>query len=111
MTKYLNLDEIVAPEKVLKLAGKEHAMVPLTVEGFITQIKEARSLEAAGDVDVADQVDAMVKMIDRVFPSIGGDELRKLPVSHLNAILEFARQDDEDAAKRAVESAEGKEKN
>jgi len=96
MTKYLDLDEIVVPEKVLKLFKEEHVMKPLSVEDFISNIKEAKKLEASGESDVGDHILALTGMIGKLFPTVTQETLGKLSMSQLNAILAFARDDDGD---------------
>jgi len=99
MTQFLNLDDFETKvEKVLKLKGKEHKMAALSVGAFIEQMKTAKALEKSGEANIADFIDHMITMVDNVFPTIGRDELEKLSLDQLNAILDFAKTSQTDGA-------------
>lgn len=103
MSKYLNLDQLVQEERVVTIGGVQHTMKEMSVEDFIVLQQEAGKLSE--DASMGEQIEALVKMIARSFPTMKEAELRALPLRHLNAILEFTRESGEkvveaDAEKR-----------
>jgi hypothetical protein len=89
-TNFLDLDA-VAPEVDLtvKLNGKKHKLKPLSVEDFIKNTQDQMSLSGASNVE--DEVNLVLKMLTRAFPTIAEDELRAVPLNKLWKLLEFAR--------------------
>lgn len=93
MTKFLDLDALTeSTEKVVKIKGKEHILKPVTVGQFI---ENAKIVERLGtNPKFEDEFEAIVKMLLRAFPSMSRVDLEDLPIEHLNAVLEFARDND-----------------
>lgn len=92
-THFLDLDAIEADVKevVIKLNGEEHKLVPMSVEGWIANMKAVQALEA-GVADLDKEIDAIISMVTRSFPSLTLEKLKALPLKTLNLILEFARK-------------------
>ncbi len=108
-TKFLDLDAIEheATVVVIKLAGVEHKLTPISVTDWITNTKVMQTLAAdASDIEV--QVDAMIGMITRQFKTLTKDMLREMPLTKLNAILEFARANNGENAANKEAAAEAK---
>lgn len=109
-TQYLDLDAVLAdePEVVVKLNGKEHKLAPLSVKGFVENVKQAQALPTEPSID--QEVDMMVAVLLRSFPTMSRDELLKLNFSHLNRIVEFSQNAtgqaavEQEAAKDAAEN-------
>lgn len=96
---YLDLDAIAPDvELVVKLGGKEHRMRPLSVEDFVKNIKDQSAL-AASNSDVEAEIDLVIKMLIRAFPTMKGEDLKKVELNKLWKLLEFAR--DNNGAKTA----------
>ena len=108
MTKMLDLDSLVSEQRVLRLNGRDHEMVEMSVEEFINLMRETDKLDAK--TSFADQLEMMVDLVSRRFPSIPKEELRALGLTKLNAILEFARASAESAAKDATAELSGAER-
>lgn len=109
MSKMLNLDELANEERVLKLNGSEHVLRDVSVGDFIEITRMTEGLK--DDLPISDQLEMMVSIIKRRFPTVDEEELAALNMRQLNAILEFARQGDgqpDDAG--SAESSEGSEK-
>jgi hypothetical protein len=87
-TEFLDLDAIVSAEVVVKLAGKEHKLKPLSVEDFIQNTIDQRALGAATQIE--DEVELVLKMLNRAFPTLLVDDLRKVDLKRLWALLNFA---------------------
>lgn len=106
----LDLDAVI-PERevVVKLDGKDHKLVPVTLEDYLKNTKLIRDLATGGeDVDFQKEFDIAIDMVDRAFPSITKDRLQKLTLIQLNKLAEFARgADGTEVAKDAeVQAAE-----
>lgn len=89
-TNFLDLDA-VAPEidLTVKLNGKKHKLKPLSVEDFIKNTKDQAALGASTQVE--DEVNLVLRMLTRSFPTMTEDELRQVPLNKLWKLLEFAR--------------------
>jgi len=88
---YLDLDAIENEvEIVVKLNGKEHALQPITVDDFIYNTKLVQDLGTNPDFEK--ETMTIIKMLIRAFPTMTEEELRKLPLVKLNAILDFAQK-------------------
>lgn len=87
----LDLDAIV-PEKdvVLKLDGKEHPLVPVTVDNFVRNMKTMQKL-GTGTLDTEEEKNVIVAMLSQVFPSVPEGRFGKLSMPQLNQLLTFAR--------------------
>lgn len=99
----LDLDAIV-PEKdvVLKLDGKEHPLVPVTVDNFVKNIQTMEKL-GTGQLDMATEKNVIVEMLEQVFPSVEKGRFGKLSMLQLNQLLTFARSNsgEEEVSKEA----------
>ena len=104
-TQYLDLDALLTVEKVLKVGGKEHKLQPVTVEGFVRNVKMVQDLGKSGDLET--EMKLIVSMLSDAFPTFPESEMRKLPLDHLNKILAFAQENDgtTDVAKEAEKEA------
>jgi hypothetical protein len=97
-TKFLNLDEVAAPAKTVKINGKEHPVLDMTVENFIETTRANASVkEATADV----QFEQAVQMLQRFIPSIPKTELAQLSFEKLNVLMKFATGELEAEAKKA----------
>lgn len=91
MTNFLNLDEVKPTiEFSFQLNGKRHELVPATVETFIANMNDLKSLGV--NADPIDELQVMLKMIGRAFPTITEKELKKLTLDQAKAISEYARR-------------------
>lgn len=90
MTKVINLDALTdEPAVVIVLNGVEHAMVAPTVGSFVTNMKMVQSL--AVDAGVADEVDMMIGMILRAFPTLTREDVEGMSFKHLQSISDLSR--------------------
>lgn len=90
-TNFLDLDAI-APEveMTVRLNGQEHHLKPLSVEDFIKNTKDQASLGASGNVE--DELNLVLRMLLRAFPTMNEEELRAVPLTKLWKLLEFAKE-------------------
>jgi Mg2+/Co2+ transporter CorC len=97
--QFLDLDAVSMPtEVVVKLDGKEHKLQELTVQDFIENTKDQAKLGETSTVE--EQMDVMIAMIHRAFPTISEDQLRKLGLTKMTSLLNFALQNNGDADAR-----------
>lgn len=81
--RYIDLDEIKpAVEVVVKLGGKEHRMVPLTVDGFIDNFR----LIEGQKTGIREQMDVIKQILTRAFPTLTPDILGKLTLEQLQQL-------------------------
>jgi hypothetical protein len=88
---YLDLDAIETEVNlVVKLKGHEHRMVPITVQDFIQNMQIVQSMGTAGDI--TKEMELLITMLDKVFPTITRDELWKLTLPQLQAMFNMAQK-------------------
>ena len=87
MTKYLDLDALVADEISIRLNGVDHKFKEMTVEDFVWAQK--KSEEADKTKVESDQVMWMIQIVQRSFPSVTTESLMQLPMAKLMALMEF----------------------
>lgn len=112
MAKVFNVDALTKVESEIVLNGKTHAVVDMSVEGFLATMKDAEALEKAGN-DISAQINALVKTILRAIPTLDEQELRQQPLQALYGIASFVRGEIPEGLKEMVseKAAEGEEKN
>lgn len=90
--KFLDLDatDPEAPEIVIKLGGKEHYLVPLTVDGFIANTKALNKLSVSATMEA--EVDLVCEMLIRSFPTLTRELLGSIPLDKLKRLLDFANE-------------------
>lgn len=90
MTTFIDLDEVVPEtEMVLKLKGKEHKLVPTSVDTFVTNLK---ALEGLGlNASMVDEIETTISIVKRAFPTIPEPDLRALTLPQLKKISDAAR--------------------
>jgi hypothetical protein len=104
-TKYLDLDSFANEQEfVVKLKGIEHKLVSLTVNDFIFNTKLIQSLGTAPDIET--ELNAVIKMLTRAFPTMTEEMLRGMEIQKLNAILDFAHANNGQRAGEAEAKAE-----
>lgn len=96
--KILNIDDFVTPERVLRFKGVDHEVKEVSVQNFIDSLKAAEELENSGKKEqtpqrVSAQVELAVKNIMEAVPTFPEDELRKMKVPAMTAIMRFIRGD------------------
>lgn len=87
-TLYLDLDAVV-PERevVLKLDGNQHKLATITLEDFVKNNALIQSLQGK---DMEAEVNGLVDMLDRSFPSVTRERLFKLTLPQLKQLMQFA---------------------
>jgi hypothetical protein len=109
MPKMLNLDEVAAStERVLTIKGVTYAMKPMSVADFIeyTSATQAEQLKAtktkakaktsdkpkpALEKSIKDIMETFIEMVTKSFPTLPDEIVRGLTLDQLNAIVSFAR--------------------
>lgn len=104
--EFLNLDEISAPLRSIKLKGVEHPVKELNVDGFIDTMRDARELEKADPNDVAQQIELTIKQIQRSVPSLTRQDLGALRPAQIRAINQFLQGQLADGAQKATEDGD-----
>lgn len=106
-TKFLNLDEIAAPQKTVKIGGKEYQVIDMTVENFI-ETTRANMDDKVVTPDV--QFEVAVKMISRYIPDAPIETLRKLTFEKLGVLMKFVTGElEQEVAKETGETNAGGE--
>jgi hypothetical protein len=100
-TKLLNLDEFGGSETLtIVLNGTEHKLQEMTVADFIWAQKEMKRQESMQD-EVA-VFESLVNVLARQFPSVPKEELHKLPMSKLRALMDFVNSIAQQGAEATV---------
>jgi hypothetical protein len=115
MTKFLDLDAVTKEaEFSVKLNGKDHALKIASVSTFIHNQREMEKLSLAATA--AEELEVVLGIISRAFPTMPMEEIRELNLIQLQAIKDFAmsangeKVETEDPAKPAEgEGAQGNE--
>jgi hypothetical protein len=91
MTKFLDLDAIAVDDNPLtvKLGGVKHVLKPITVKDFIANTKALQNLSGT-NISVEAEMNLMMDMIMRAFPTVTRDMLEDLKLDSLNQLVEFA---------------------
>ncbi|MCG5242340.1 hypothetical protein ACIU1J_24445 [Azospirillum doebereinerae] len=97
MTKLLNLDELPTRDlgKTVVLKGQTHVMQPMSLGAFVDTQRLAQSIGDDGDVGV--QLDAVIRQIRNVFPTMPEADLRGLRMDQLQALFTFLVAQETDA--------------
>lgn len=106
-TNLIDLDAIDNfPDLVVKLAGKEHKLVPVSVDDFVANTKLLASLGKDGDLEK--EVEGLKSIILRAFPTMDRDDLGRVPLVNLNKLVGVAQGNDGTNAVKEEVEAEGK---
>ena len=89
--KHLNLDAL-AEERFLTLHGVRYPMRDITVEDYALVTQEIEETDFAA-MKQGDQMNFLVRMVLRYFPTLPEETLRKLTPDRVNLILQFARKE------------------
>lgn len=86
---YLNLDEIESPETfVFTHKGKEHQLAEVSVQDFVDNAKAMQELSLKPSV--SEEVELLLRILTKAFPTCPEAEFRAMEMSKLNALMEFA---------------------
>lgn len=91
--KIINLAEIDPNEVEFVVRaedGTDHKMKPMSVKGYIELLKDAKKLEE--NPDPQEEINYLVRLIHRSFPTFAEDEIRELPLVHLHKIFEAIQE-------------------
>jgi len=106
-TNFLDLDALAdeAVQVVVKLKGVEHRLVQATVADFIANTKAIKNMAANGVNDLEEEVNMVISMIVRAFPTMSAEMLKALPLTSLNSLLDHAKKfNGENSVKAEVEA-------
>ena len=88
---YLDLDAIDTEfTLVVKLDGTDHKLQPISLEDFVANLRKIQEMGVT--TDPMQEVEMLVEMLSKAFPSIGEPRLRKLTLPQLSALMEKARE-------------------
>lgn len=93
---YLNIDEIKPRVlKRIRLNGKDHDMVPPSVETFIADVQDLEKTRKTygEDVPMHVAIESVVRFVHSVFPTTTLKELNKLTFEQLDAIRKLVQAD------------------
>lgn len=101
-TKFLNLDEIAAPQKTVKIGGVEYQVLDMTVENFIETTRATqREKEATPD----EQFEQAVQMLHRYIPDAPIEVFKRLNFEKLNVLVKFVTGELEAEASEKTEGS------
>lgn len=91
MTKVINLASLSKEPAIVIVTedGKRHEMVAATVQSFIDNVKLVEDLGV--NASVVQEMEAMIAVIVRAFPTITEAEVRAWPLENLQSISDLAR--------------------
>lgn len=85
--KFLDIDALTTEsQKVVKIGGVEHPIVERSIEQIINSMKAEEKLEKGTEEE---RLVFFVDMVHACLPTVDKEKLRNMPMSHLNAIMEF----------------------
>jgi methyl coenzyme M reductase subunit D len=111
-TKYLNLDEIAPPKKIIRLKGEEHEMRHFSVGEFIEVLKRGESQDEIDRLEKrteSERFEWFVNQIRDAFPTMTDTTLKGLSLEQVTAIWQFTRDALEEGSEES-EDAEAKKK-
>ena len=107
--KVLNLDKLSTKgTRVLRLAGTDYAVHPMTVGNYVETTMAAERMVDTGDASLLTELRETVAMIRRSVPDAPQDVLSNLELAQLRAIVDFIKGDDSVADSQAA-PAEGED--
>lgn len=101
--KTLNLDELAKVQATVTIGGKEHEIKELSVEAFIEASAEAKRMKDMNETDIAADIDATVKHLHRIIPSLPESEIRALNMAQLHMLLAFVNGGIADEEKKGAD--------
>ena len=106
-TQFLDLDALLpAVEVTVKLGGVNHKLKQLSVQDFVANTADQQKLGEAASLSA--EVETVVRMLHRAFPTITIEAFNKLELAKLYKLLAFAlEQNGSDKASKDV-AAEAK---
>ena len=105
--KLLNLDELSATRRRVELFGKEFELAEKTVGQMIESISYLDETKDRTDHDV---FLTMVQMARQLLPDATEEEIRRLDVRQLRALIEFANSSDEEVVEGSEEPVSDQER-
>ncbi|MPS48549.1 hypothetical protein [Methylobacillus sp.] len=106
MSKIFNADALVNESRVVKLYGKEHPVIDMTVHSYLETMKLAKELENVDAKDEKTHVSVLVRSILLAVPTLTEEELQKVNLTQLSGISSFIRNDLPEELKHALEGEE-----
>lgn len=104
-TNLIDLDAVDNfPDVTVKLGGKNHKLVPVSVDDFVANTKLLAKLGMGGDIGA--EVEGLKDIILRAFPTIERELLGKVPLVNLNKLVGMAQDNDGSNAVKADVEAE-----
>ncbi|MCP1540058.1 hypothetical protein [Methylorubrum extorquens] len=92
-TNLIDLDAVDNfPDVTVLLGGKEHKLVPVSVDDFVKNTKLLAALGKGGDLEA--EVKGLKEIIVRAFPTMDIELLGKVPLVNLNKLVGVAQGHD-----------------
>lgn len=95
-----NVDDLTKESRAVIVNKRQHEIVEMTVDGYLTAIKTAQVLK--GKPTEEEQVNALVETVHAAIPTLPKEEIRAIPIVKLTAISNFIRGEVPDELKEAV---------
>jgi hypothetical protein len=90
----LNIDAFAETKRQLKMDGKVYPVEESTVQEFINNLKAAEDLEKSGvEKNLAESFEGAVKVVTDAIPTLPKEEILKLKMPAMMAVLQFIRGD------------------
>jgi hypothetical protein len=85
----LNLDELVAPKRTVKLKGRDYPVAEMSVQSFVEIYADAKAL--GENVDPAQNMEATIRLLTKYLPTMEETTLRALPIEAIAKLTQFVR--------------------
>ncbi|HCW5081457.1 TPA: hypothetical protein OXO77_002474 [Acinetobacter baumannii] len=94
--KLLNIENIsVKSDRFIEIAGKKHELKIMSVGEFTQFVKDAR--EIAASRDPLRELEFAIKVVSSALPDVPVEEIEKLQLPQLQAIVAFVSGQDNDS--------------
>lgn len=89
------------PDIRVKIKGSEHKLEEATVGIFIDNVRDMEALRRT--TDVVEELEILMRIIMRAFPTIEKKELSQLTLTQLNELANFGRRANEEITDEDLE--------
>lgn len=87
--RYIDLDAVAQEDVVVRIAGKDHPLVPVSVDNFIAN---TRMIEKLGDLtgNAEATLDLTKDLLLQAFPSMTAEQIGKMSMTQMGKLVELA---------------------
>lgn len=89
------------PTITVSITGKSHILQEATVQSFIDNVRDMEQMRRTNHV--VEELEIIMRIIMRAFPTIEKEELSKLTLTQLNELANFGRRANEEITDEDLE--------